>query len=100
MSSWSAPAPAAPPRRCCWPGWGLLQAVLDSGAPPIRQVTFTPPDETVTRPIKDKAGVDLLVAPRRYVLDTIVAEAAAQAGADLRQGVTVAGVDRDDTGRV
>jgi 2-polyprenyl-6-methoxyphenol hydroxylase-like FAD-dependent oxidoreductase len=80
--------------------WGLLQAVLDSGAPPIHQVTFTTPDETVTRPIKDKAGVDLLVAPRRYVLDTIVAEAAARAGADLRQGVTVAGVHRDDTGRV
>jgi flavin-dependent dehydrogenase len=79
--------------------WGLLQTVLDSGAPPIRQVTFTTPDETVTRRIKDKAGVDLLVAPRRYVLDAIVAEAAAHAGADLRQGITVTGVHLDDTGR-
>src|SRR5206468_4618782 len=79
--------------------WGLLDTVLDSGAPPIRQVTFTAPGETVTRRIKDKAGVDLLVAPRRYVLDTIVAEAAGDAGADLRQGVTVAGVHLDDTGR-
>jgi 2-polyprenyl-6-methoxyphenol hydroxylase-like FAD-dependent oxidoreductase len=79
--------------------WGLLQAVLDSGAPAIRQVTFTTADESVTRQIKHKAGVDLLVAPRRYILDTIVAEAAADAGASMRQGVTVTGVHLDDAGR-
>jgi flavin-dependent dehydrogenase len=79
--------------------WGLLQRVLDSGAPPIRQVTFTTPDETTTRRIKDKAGVDLLLAPRRYILDSIVAEAAAEAGAQVRFGVTVTGVHLDDTGR-
>lgn len=79
--------------------WGLLQAVLGSGAPAIRQVTFTTPDESTTRAIKDKAGVDLLIAPRRYILDTIVAEAAAEAGADVRMGVTVAGLRLDDTGR-
>jgi flavin-dependent dehydrogenase len=79
--------------------WGLLQAVLGSGAPAIRQVTFTTPDESTTRAIKDKAGVDLLIAPRRYILDTIVAEAAAEAGADVRMGVIVAGLRLDDTGR-
>ncbi len=79
--------------------WGLLDAVLGSGAPAIRQVTFTVGDESAARPIKDKAGVDLLVAPRRYVLDTLVAEAAAHAGADVRHGVTVTGVRRDATGR-
>ena len=36
-------------------------------------------------PIKHKAGVDLLVAPRRYVLDTIVAAAAERAGADVHR---------------
>jgi len=79
--------------------WGLLDAVLDSGAPPICQVTFTVGDTSTIRAIKDKAGVDLLVAPRRYVLDTLVAEAAATAGADVRFGVTVAGVHLDDHGR-
>jgi 2-polyprenyl-6-methoxyphenol hydroxylase-like FAD-dependent oxidoreductase len=73
--------------------------VLDSGAPAIRQVTRTAAGESVTRAIKHKAGVDLLVAPRRYILDTIVAEAAAAAGADLRLAVTVDGVRLDDTGR-
>jgi flavin-dependent dehydrogenase len=79
--------------------WGLLDAVLASGAPAIRRVTFTADGESETRTIKHKAGVDLLIAPRRYVLDTIVAEAAARAGAEVRFGVTVTGVRLDDAGR-
>src|SRR5689334_4442324 len=79
--------------------WGLLPAVLASGAPAIRRVTFTADGESVTRTVKPKAGVDLLVAPRRYVLDTIVAEAAARAGARIRYGVTVTGVRLSGNGR-
>jgi flavin-dependent dehydrogenase len=80
--------------------WGLLDEVLDSGAPAIRQVTFNAGGESITRTIKDKSGVDLLVAPRRYVLDTILAAAARRAGAQVRPGVTVTGVRRDGAGRV
>jgi 2-polyprenyl-6-methoxyphenol hydroxylase-like FAD-dependent oxidoreductase len=80
--------------------WGLLDEVLDSGAPAIRQVTFHAGGESVTRAIKHKAGVDLVVAPRRYVLDTILAAAAQRAGARLRPGVTVTGVRRGGRGRV
>jgi flavin-dependent dehydrogenase len=80
--------------------WGLLDAVLNSGAPAIRQVTFHALGESVTRAIKDRAGVDLVVAPRRYALDTIVAAAAQRAGADVRTGVTATGVQRDRRGRV
>ena len=80
--------------------WGLLDAVLDSGAPAIRQVTFNAGGQTVSRTIKHKAGVDLVVAPRRYVLDNILATAAERASAQLRLGVTVTGVQRDRHGRV
>lgn len=80
--------------------WGLLDAVLASGAPAIRRVTFTAAGESsVTRTVKHRAGVDFLVAPRRHVLDTLVAEAAAAAGATVRSGVTVTGVRLDDAGR-
>nr|WP_162605339.1 FAD-dependent monooxygenase [Jiangella ureilytica] len=79
--------------------WGLLDEVLATGAPAIRQVTFTTAGEAVTRRVKDKAGVDVLVAPRRNVLDTVLAEAAAAAGADVRFGVNVDGVRLDDRGR-
>ena len=80
--------------------WGLLEEVLDSGAPAIRQVSFNAGGESITRTIKAKAGVDFLVAPRRYVLDTILASAAGHAGAELRPGVTVTGVQQDGRGRV
>ena len=80
--------------------WGLLDPVLASGAPAIRQVTFHAGGESVTRTIKHKAGVGLVVAPRRYVLDTLIAAAAGRAGADVRPGVTVTGVQRDGRGRV
>ena len=75
--------------------WGLLDPVLDSGAPAIRQVTFHAGGESVTHTIRHKAGVGLVVAPRRYVLDTIIAAAAGRAGAGVRTGVTVTGVQRD-----
>ena len=80
--------------------WGLLDEVVASGAPPIHQVTFTTPEGTMSRTVKASAGVDFLVAPRCYVLDTIVAEAAAEAGATLRLGVTVTDLRRDLSGRV
>jgi flavin-dependent dehydrogenase len=80
--------------------WGLLDEVLDSGAPAIRQVTFNAAGASTSRRIKDKAGVDLLLAPRRYVLDSILASAAERAGARLRHGVTVTGLQRDGRGRV
>ena len=80
--------------------WGLLDEVLDSGAPAIREVTFNAGGESVRRQIKDKAGVDLVVAPRRYVLDSLLASAAERAGADVRYGVSVSGVHRDQRGRV
>jgi flavin-dependent dehydrogenase len=80
--------------------WGLLDEVLASGAPAIRQVTFNAAGESTSRTIKDKAGVDFLVAPRRYVLDTLLATAAEHAGAEVRPGVTVTGLQRDGRGRV
>ena len=80
--------------------WGLLPDVLASGAPALREVSFTAEGETVRRTVKESAGVDLLVAPRRQVLDTIVAEAAVAAGVVLCSGVSITGVRRDGTGRV
>jgi hypothetical protein len=42
--------------------WGLLDEVLESGPPAIRQVTFNAAGEPVTRTIKHKAGVDFVMA--------------------------------------
>jgi 2-polyprenyl-6-methoxyphenol hydroxylase-like FAD-dependent oxidoreductase len=84
--------------------WGLLDEVLDSGAPPIRTVLFQQYGDTPTQPlrlpVKDKAGVDMMLAPRRYVLDAILADAAVRAGATVVAGTTVGAVVRGDDGRV
>jgi flavin-dependent dehydrogenase len=80
--------------------WGLLDDVLASGAPPIRRVEFHAGGEPVVRTVKDRHGVDHLVAPRRHVLDPLLQRAAEAAGARLRTGTTVTGVIRDDAGRV
>ena len=80
--------------------WGLLDDVHDSGAPPVREVLFRLGDAQTVRRIKDRAGVDHLVAPRRYLLDGLLQDAAVRAGATLRTGVTVTGVRRRGEGRV
>jgi flavin-dependent dehydrogenase len=80
--------------------WGLLPQVVAAGTPAIRSTTFHLPGAVSTVEIKPKNGVDGLYAPRRTVLDTILAEAARSAGADVRFGTSVTGLRRDRAGRV
>jgi 2-polyprenyl-6-methoxyphenol hydroxylase-like FAD-dependent oxidoreductase len=80
--------------------WGLLDQVIAAGTPPVRRTTFTYADEVVPVTIKPSYGVDALYAPRRTVLDPILAGAAALEGAEFRYGTTVTGVTRDGAGRV
>ena len=69
--------------------WGLLDQVLESGAPAITTVGFGRDGELTHRVVKRTARVALLVAPRRYVLDAILREAAVAAGATLYAPATV-----------
>jgi flavin-dependent dehydrogenase len=80
--------------------WGLLEGLIASGAPPIRRVTFGSPDGVTTYPVKDRAGVDHLLAPRRTVLDAVLLDAARQAGATTHPGTLATGLVRSGSGRV
>jgi flavin-dependent dehydrogenase len=80
--------------------WGLLHQVLASGAPAVRQVVFRAGDAEQVRTVKPRHSVDHLVAPRRYILDRILADAATEAGATIRTGLTATGLLRADDGRV
>jgi flavin-dependent dehydrogenase len=80
--------------------WGLLDRVIDAGTPAIRRTIFHYGDDAIAVPIKPAAGVDALYAPRRTVLDPIVVDAASDAGAEFRFGITVTGLQRDGNGRV
>ena len=67
---------------------------------PCREVLFRSGDAEEIRTVKPRAGVDHLIAPRRYVLDAVLADAAVEAGATIRTGLTASGLVRADDGRV
>lgn len=80
--------------------WGLLDTVVASGAPPVRRVELSSAVGFLSRTVKDRYGIDFLLAPRRIVLDAILQEAAVGAGARLLSGAAVEDVVRDGRGRV
>lgn len=79
--------------------WGLLDDLIRAGTPPIRETTFHYATESVQVPIKPGGGVDALYAPRRTVLDPLLAAAAQEAGADVRYRATLVGL-RERAGRI
>ena len=80
--------------------WGLLDRIVATGTPPIRQARFDYGTDAVTVAVKPTPGVPALYAPRRTVLDPLLIDAAAAAGADVRFGVSVEGLIRDGSGQV
>ena len=80
--------------------WGLLDELRKTDTPPVRKTTFHYGNETLPIDIKSKDGVDALYAPRRFVIDTLVADAAEKAGADLLYKTTLSKVETDESGRV
>jgi 2-polyprenyl-6-methoxyphenol hydroxylase-like FAD-dependent oxidoreductase len=80
--------------------WGLLPQIIAAGTPPVRRTTFHIGRERTAVDIKPSHGVDALYAPRRTVLDPILADAAIAAGAEIRYGSTVSALRRDDDGRI
>lgn len=79
---------------------GVLDRIIEMGTTPIRQVGLVFGDERVSFPVTDEFGVDSYFAPRRTVLDTVILNAAIEAGARFLTGVSATGVVRDDRGRV
>ncbi len=63
--------------------WGLLDAVVAAGTPPVRRTTFTYGTDRAAITLRPSAGVDALYAPRRTVLDPILVAAARAAGAEV-----------------
>lgn len=81
--------------------WGLLAELIAAGTPPIRRTAFHYADlGAVHVSVRRMAGVEALYAPRRSLLDRVLVEAAARAGADVLPEVNVLGLHQDDRGRV
>ena len=80
--------------------WGVLDAIIAAGTPAIHTTTFQYGDTVIPLALKPSHGVDALYAPRRTVLDKALVDAAKQAGAEFRFGVSFKDVIRGPQGRV
>lgn len=90
--------------------WGVLDRVVATGCPPIPTFGLDVGEAALRGHPTPADGQALAYAPRRHLLDTILVEAAAEAGATVETGCTVedlvfedgavTGITaRDDTGR-
>jgi 2-polyprenyl-6-methoxyphenol hydroxylase-like FAD-dependent oxidoreductase len=87
-----------PPGVAALRRWGLLERLVATGCPPIDTYAFDFGPFTISgAPGTEEAPV--AYGPRRTVLDSLLVEAASQAGAEVREGFTVEEVVIDD-GRV
>ena len=81
--------------------WGVLPEVIAAGTPPVRKVIFHYTDgEPVRVTLRPSAGVDALYAPRRQLIDRLLVDAAAAAGAEVLHETTATALLRDPRGRV
>ena len=81
--------------------WGVLPELVEADTPPIRSTAFHYADGgTIRVSLRSSPGVDALYAPRRHLLDRVLVDAAAAAGAEILQETPVLGLLRDDDGRV
>ena len=69
--------------------WGLLDRVLATGAPPITSIMMHFGDFPLQGDNLELDGVPVAVAPRRAALDNVLADAAVESGAELREGFAV-----------
>lgn len=69
--------------------WGLLDKLRDAGCRKITKQSYTGPGVRVEGFSEPMDGLRYTYAPRRYVLDPLLAEGAVEAGVDFQQGCAV-----------
>jgi flavin-dependent dehydrogenase len=69
--------------------WGLLDRLAATGAPPIERFNFDVGPFALVGSAPPAGDVAASYMPRRRILDPILAEAAVEAGAELRTGFSV-----------
>src|SRR5262245_20106466 len=80
--------------------WGVLGPIVAAGTPPIRLTTFHYAEDGVPVPFQARDGLEALYAPRRTLLDAVLADPAAAAGAHVAHDASVGAIVRDPSGRV
>ncbi|WP_055524423.1 NAD(P)/FAD-dependent oxidoreductase [Streptomyces graminilatus] len=79
--------------------WGVLERIASTGCPPVDSVTYTVGDVRLTGSSRPVDGQGAAYAPRRYLLDRILVDAAVEAGVEFRDETTAGDLLFED-GRV
>lgn len=80
-----------PPGVACLKRWGLLNRLLETGCPPWDECLVDLDDLRFAGRMPATDGVSQMIAPRRTVLDKMLIDAAAEAGAEVREAFSVTG---------
>ena len=88
-----------PPGVAALKRWGLLDRLVDTGCPPVERYSFDFGPVSVAGSPQPIDGEARAFGPRRTVLDKLLVDAAAEAGAEVREGFTVEEIVTDG-GRV
>src|SRR5215217_4862528 len=84
-----------PPAVAALARWGLLERLEATGCPPSARYSFDFGPVTIAGSPRPVDGVATAYGPRRTVLDALLVEAAAAAGAEVREGFIVEEILRD-----
>jgi 2-polyprenyl-6-methoxyphenol hydroxylase-like FAD-dependent oxidoreductase len=76
--------------------WGLLERLVATGCPPVARMSFDVGHFALDAAPPPSDGVAEGYCPRRTVLDSLLLDAASQAGAEVRTGVAVDELVFDD----
>ena len=90
---------AHPPAVAALDRWGILEQLEATNCPPITRYSFNFGPVSVAGTPRPSNGTDRAYCPRRIVLDALLVEAAAAAGAEVREAFAVEEVVVED-GRV
>lgn len=75
--------------------WGLLDTLLATGCPQVRKITLDTGRFALSSTVLPLGSIDFGLAPRRYILDTLLARRAVESGAELRESFRVEDIARD-----
>jgi len=78
-----------PPGVAALERWGLLEELEATGCPPVERYSFDFGPASVAGSPQPSDGVARAYGPRRTILDKILVDAAASAGAEVREEFTV-----------
>ncbi|MFJ5779586.1 NAD(P)/FAD-dependent oxidoreductase [Streptomyces sp. NPDC093094] len=76
--------------------WGLLDRLRDAGCRPITRQSYEGPGVRIEGFSLPVDGLRTTYAPRRYVLDPLLAQGAVEAGVEFREGCAVNGLLFED----